>query len=47
MDFGYPVFVREPLAFAVMGHESLMGHPGNLPIVTGARKHVILGSITL
>ncbi|OQB96047.1 MAG: Anhydro-N-acetylmuramic acid kinase [Spirochaetes bacterium ADurb.Bin110] len=47
MDFGYPAFVREPLAFAVMGHESLMGHPGNLPIVTGARKHVILGSITL
>lgn len=47
MDFGIPVFVREALAFAVLGHESLMGHPGNLPATTGAEKPVILGSITL
>jgi len=47
MDFGIPAFVREPLAFAVLGHEALMGHPGNLPATTGAQKPVILGSITL
>jgi anhydro-N-acetylmuramic acid kinase len=47
MDFGIPAFVREPLAFAVLGHEALMGHPGNLPAATGAQKPVILGSITL
>ncbi len=47
MDFGIPAFVREPLAFAVLGHEALMGHPGNIPAATGAQKPVILGSITL
>jgi anhydro-N-acetylmuramic acid kinase len=47
MHFGIPIFAREPLAFAVLGHEALMGHPGNLPATTGAKKPVILGSITL
>jgi len=42
-----PVDAREAMAFAVLGHESLMGRPGNLPAVTGARRPVVLGSITL
>lgn len=46
-SMGVPVDAREAMAFAVLGHESLMGRPGNLPLVTGARGPVILGSITL
>ena len=44
---GVPDQAREAMAFAVIGHESLMGRPGNLPAVTGARDPVVLGSITL
>ena len=44
---GVPDLAREAMAFAVLGHESLMGRPGNLPAVTGARSPVVLGSITL
>ncbi len=46
-DCGIPDSCREAMAFAVLGHESLVGRPGNLPAVTGARFPVILGSITL
>ncbi len=46
-EFGVPDQAREAIAFAVMGHESLMGRPGNLPAVTGARSPVVLGCITL
>jgi anhydro-N-acetylmuramic acid kinase len=44
---GVPDQAREAMAFAVLGHESLMGRPSNLPAVTGARAPVVLGSITL
>jgi len=44
---GIPDQAREAIAWAVIGHESLMGRPGNLPAVTGARGPVVLGSITL
>ena len=44
---GVPDEAREAMAFAVMGHESLMGRPGNLPAVTGARGPVVLGTLTL
>jgi len=44
---GVPDQAREAVAFAVIGHESLMGRPGNLPAVTGARGPVVLGSMTL
>jgi anhydro-N-acetylmuramic acid kinase len=44
---GVPDEAREAMAFAVMGHESLMGRPGNLPAVTGARAPVVLGNLTL
>ena len=46
-DLGVPEQAREAMAFAVLGHEALMGRPGNLPEVTGASKSVILGVITL
>jgi anhydro-N-acetylmuramic acid kinase len=44
---GVPDQAREAMAFALLGHESLMGRPSNLPAVTGARAPVVLGSITL
>ena len=46
-DLGIPEQAREAIAFAVLGHEALMGRPGNLPAVTGAARDVILGNITL
>ncbi|MDD3903449.1 MAG: anhydro-N-acetylmuramic acid kinase, partial [Sphaerochaeta sp.] len=46
-DFGVPDQAREAMAFALMGHESLMGRPGNIPSVTGARKSVVLGVVTM
>ena len=36
-EAGVPDQAREAMAFALLGHESLMGRPGNLPSVTGAR----------
>jgi anhydro-N-acetylmuramic acid kinase len=46
-QFGIPDDAREAIAFAVIGHESLMGRPSNLPAVTGASRAVILGNLTL
>ena len=46
-DLGVPEQAREAIAFAVLGHEALMGRAGNLPAVTGAARDVILGNITL
>lgn len=46
-EIGIPDDAREAIAFAVLGHESLMGHPSNLPTVTGAARSVILGSMSL
>ncbi len=45
--FGVPDQAREALAFALLGHESLMGRAGNLPAVTGAKRPVVLGDLTL
>ncbi len=46
-SYNIPDQAREAMAFALMGHESLMGRPANLPSVTGARKPVVLGTITM
>lgn len=45
-DFGIPAQAKEALAFALLGHASLMGIPGNFPRVTGARHPAVLGKWT-
>jgi anhydro-N-acetylmuramic acid kinase len=45
-DFGIANAAKEALAFAILGHETLLGRPGNVPHATGARRPVVLGSIT-
>lgn len=45
-EFGVPAEAKEALAFALLGHASLLGIPGNLPRVTGARHPVVLGTWT-
>ena len=44
-DFGMASSAKEPLAFAIMAHETLLGQPSNVPSVTGARRAVVLGKI--
>jgi len=46
-EYGVPDQAREAMAFALIAHESLMGRPGNLPAVTGARHPVVLGNLSL
>ncbi len=44
--FGLPVDAKEAIAFAVLADRTLHGLPGNLPAVTGARRAVVLGSVS-
>ncbi len=44
-DFGMDSSAKEPLAFAILAHETLGGRPGNVASVTGARRAVVLGKI--
>ena len=44
-QFGIPDDAKEAVAFAVLGHETLMGRPSNVPSVTGAKRAVPLGNI--
>ncbi|HEV8264903.1 MAG TPA: anhydro-N-acetylmuramic acid kinase [Gemmatimonadales bacterium] len=37
---------KEAVAFAFLGHQTVLGRPGNLPAATGARGPRVLGSIT-
>jgi len=43
---GVPVGAKEAMAFAFLAQESISGRPGNVPSATGARKEVVLGSVT-
>ncbi len=45
-DLGFRSDAKEAMAFAVLGHETMAGRPGNLPGATGAAYPVILGNIT-
>jgi anhydro-N-acetylmuramic acid kinase len=44
--FGLPVDAKEAIAFAILADRTLHGLPGNLPSVTGARRAVVLGSVS-
>ena len=45
-DLGFRSDAKEAMAFAVLGHETMSGLPGNLPSATGAARPVILGNVT-
>ncbi len=45
-ELGVPAQAREAIAFALLGEAYLRGEPANLPRVTGARRAVVLGSLT-
>ena len=44
--FGIPVFAKEAIEFALLGNDTLMMHPVNLPNVTGAKRSAIMGKVT-
>jgi anhydro-N-acetylmuramic acid kinase len=45
-DLGVPAGAKEALAFAFLAHQTLCGLPGNVPSATGAKRPVVLGTIT-
>jgi anhydro-N-acetylmuramic acid kinase len=45
-EIGIPSAAKEAIAFALLGAATLDGEPSNVPSATGARRRVILGSIT-
>lgn len=45
-DIGFSSDAKEAIAMAVIGNQTLHHQPSNVPAATGAKKQVILGSIT-
>ncbi len=45
-DLGINSDAKEAIAFAILANETICGLPSNVPSATGARKPVVLGSIT-
>ncbi len=46
-DLGISGEAKEALAFAILGNETMLGQPANVPSATGARRRVVLGKIVL
>ena len=44
-DLGISGDAKEALAFAILGNETMLGRPSNVPRATGARRAVVLGKI--
>lgn len=42
---GFDSAAKEALAFIILGHATLSGHPANVPGATGAKSAVVLGQI--
>lgn len=45
-EFGVPAEAKEAVAFALLAWMTWNGRPGNVPSATGARRAVVLGSVT-
>jgi anhydro-N-acetylmuramic acid kinase len=45
-DYGIDVDAKEAIAFAILAHETWRRRPSNLPSATGAKRAVVLGTIT-
>ena len=45
-SLGVPPGAKEAMAFAMLGHLTLSGLPGNVPGATGATHSVVLGHVT-
>jgi len=45
-DFGVDVDAKEAMAFAILAYETWRGRPSNVPSATGAKRAVLLGSVT-
>jgi anhydro-N-acetylmuramic acid kinase len=45
-ELGIPSEAKEAIAFALLGAATLDGEPSNVPAATGARRRVVLGSVT-
>jgi anhydro-N-acetylmuramic acid kinase len=45
-ELGIPSEAKEAVAFALLGAATMDGEPSNVPSVTGAKRAVVLGSIT-
>ena len=45
-EYGLPANVREAVAFAILGNETIFGTPANVLQATGATRPVVLGKIT-
>jgi len=45
-DYGIASDAREAVAFAILGNETVLNQPGNVPGATGATHRAVLGKIT-
>ncbi|MEW6281743.1 MAG: anhydro-N-acetylmuramic acid kinase [Candidatus Eremiobacterota bacterium] len=46
-EFGIPAEAREAVAFAILGHHTMLGLPSNVPGATGATRPAVLGKLSL